>query len=151
MIHHKSAERIFRIAAALPPTELSLSDALNLQKAQELCWEAMECDDSGRATQLAIAATKLTPFCADAFNLLANLICYNDAERLLLLGWATRVAQIACRDRIAEDTGHLHGFTDARPYMRARTALAATLRRVGCYEEALHHYEELLRVEHNDY
>jgi tetratricopeptide (TPR) repeat protein len=151
MVHRGTIERIFRIAADLPPGELSLKDALNLEKAQELCWEAMECRDSRAATRLAIAAAKLTPFCADAFNLLADLVCSNDAERLSLLQWATRVGEIACRDRIAEDTGDLHAFVDARPYMRARTALAETLRRVGCYEEALRHYEELLRLEANDH
>jgi tetratricopeptide (TPR) repeat protein len=151
MIHHPSADRIFRIASAMPPAELALSDALNLPKAQELCWEAMDCADFKKATRLAIAAVKLTPFCADAFNLLADLICSNDAERLLLLSWATRVGEIACRERIAEADGHLHGWIDARPYMRARTALAETLRRVGCYEEALQHFEEMLSLEHNDH
>src|SRR5437667_8161943 len=34
MIQHKCAERIFRIAATLPPTELPLWEVLNLQKAQ---------------------------------------------------------------------------------------------------------------------
>jgi tetratricopeptide (TPR) repeat protein len=151
MIHPKTAERIFRIATSLPPYELSLSDAINLPKAQQLCWDAMECQNRNEVVRLAVEATKLTPFCADAFNLLADLICCNDAEQLLLLNWATRVGEIACRDRITEDTGHLHGFVDARPYMRARTALAETLRRVSCYEEALRHYEELLRLEHNDH
>lgn len=131
MVHRSAIERVFRIAAGLPPSELSLKDALNLEKAQDLCWEAMECRDSRKAARLAIAAAKLTPFCADAFNLLADLICSSDAERLLLLGWARRVGEIVCRDRIGEETGHLHGFVDARPYMRARTALAETLRRVG--------------------
>lgn len=151
MVRNDTVRRIFRIAAGLPPSELSLADALNLEKAQELCWEAMECRNSTEAARLAIAAAKLTPFCTDAFNLLADLICSNDAERLLLLQWAARAGEITCRDRIAEDTGHLHGFVDARPYMRARTALAETLRRVGCYEEALRHYEELLRMEQNDH
>jgi hypothetical protein len=153
MFHHKTVERIFRIASSLPPTELTLEDALNLGKAQSLCWAAMECGpgEADEAVRLAVAAIDLTPCCADAFYLLADHICYEDAERLLLLGWATRVGELACRDRIAEETGHLHGFIDARPYTRARTALAHTLRRVGCYEDALRHYEELQRVEHADH
>jgi tetratricopeptide (TPR) repeat protein len=151
MAQRSTIEWIFRIAAGLPPSELSLKDALNLEKAQELCWEAMECRDAREATRLAMTAAKLTPFCTDAFNLLADLICSNDAERLLLLQWATRVGEIVSRDRIADAGGHLHGWVDARPYMRARTALAETLKRVGCYEEALRHYEELLRLEHNDH
>lgn len=151
MVHHKTAERIFRIASSLPPTELSLNDALNLEKAQQLCWTAMECVDNEEATDLAVEATKLTTFCADAFLILADSICYNQAERLILLHWATRVGELCCRARIAEDTGHLHGFLDARPYMRARTQLAWTLRELGCYEEAVAHYEELLRVERNDH
>lgn len=151
MVHHKTAERIFRVASSLPPTELSLDDAMNLEKAQQLCWDAMECSDNEEATRLAVEATKLTTFCADAFLILADSICYNQAERLLLLRWATRVGELCCRGHIAEDTGHLHGFLDARPYMRARTQLAWTLRELGCYEEAVAHYEELLRVEHNDH
>lgn len=151
MVHHKTAERIFRIALSLPPTELSLSDAINLPKAQQLCWDAMESPDRDEIIQLAVEATKLTPLCADAFTLLADAICYNDADRLILFGWATRVGELCCRERIAENTSHLHGFIDARPYMRARTALAETLRRVGRYEEALQHYEELLSMERYDH
>jgi tetratricopeptide (TPR) repeat protein len=151
MIHPKAAERIFRIATSLPPHELSLSDAINLPKAQQLCWDAMECQDRNEVVRLAIEATKLTALCADAFNLLADSICYNDADRLILLRWAARVGELCCRERIAENTGHLHGFVDARPYMRARTQLAWTLRELGCYEEAVAHYEELLRVEANDH
>lgn len=82
---------------------------------------------------------------------LADLICCNDAERLLLLRWATRVGKLCCRDRIHESTGHLHGFLDARPYMRARTQLAWTLRALGCYEEAVGHYEALLHAERHDH
>jgi tetratricopeptide (TPR) repeat protein len=150
MVHHKTAERIFRIATSLSPHELSLDDAMNLAKAQQLCWTAMECDDPSEAIRLAVEATKLTPLCADAFNLLAHLICYNDAERLILLRWATRVGELCCRNRIAENTGHIHGFHDARPYLRARTELAWTLRQLGCYEEAVSHYEALLSMEHQD-
>lgn len=151
MVHHKAAERIFRIAMSLPPTELALNDAMNLEKAQQLCWDAMESSGNEDATKLAVEATKLTTFCADAFLILADNICYNHAERLILLRWATRVGELCCREHIAEDTGHLHGFLDARPYMRARTQLAWTLRELGCYEEAVAHYEELLRVERNDH
>lgn len=151
MIHHKSAKRIFRIAASLPPHELTLADAINLSKAQQLCWEAMESSNREEIVRLAIQATNLTSLCADAFNLLADTICYDDAERLLLLRWATRVGELCCRERITEDTGHLHGFIAARPYMRARTQLAWTLRELGCYEEAVVHYEELLRIERHDH
>jgi len=151
MVNSKTAERIFGIATSLPPHELSLSDAINLPKAQQLCWDAMECQDRNEVVRLAIEATKLTALCADAFNLLADSICYHDADRLILLRWATRVGELCCRERIAENTGHLHGFIDARPYMRARTQLAWTLRELGCYEEAVAHYEELLRVEANDH
>lgn len=151
MVHHKTVERIFRIAASLPPYELTLNDAMNLEKAQELCWNAMETDDREEIVRLAVKATKFTSLCGDAFNLLADTICYDHAERLLLLRWATRVGELCCRERITEDTGHLHGFIDARPYMRARTELAWALREVGCYEEALMHYEELLRFERNDH
>jgi len=151
MVHHKTAERIFRIATSLPPYELSLDDAMNLPKAQQLCWTAMECGDRSEAIRLAVEATKLTPLCADAFNLLADYICYNEAERLTLLRWATRVGELCCRNRIAENTGHIHGFLDARPYLRARTELAWTLRQLGCYEEAVSHYEALLSMEHQDH
>jgi hypothetical protein len=40
MAHRGTVERIFTIAAGLPPSELSLTDASNLEKAQKLCWDA---------------------------------------------------------------------------------------------------------------
>jgi hypothetical protein len=42
------------------------------------------------------------------------------------------VGELCCRDHLAEEAGHLHGFLDARPYMRARTQLAWTRRERTC-------------------
>ncbi len=97
----------------------------------------------------AVEAINLTPMCADAFILLAEGICYNASDRLLLLQWATRVGEICCQDKIAENSGHLHAFLDARPYLRARLQLAQTFRELGCYEEAINHFEALLKMERN--
>ena len=55
----------------------------------------MECNDTDEVIRLAVEAVKLTPLCADAFNLLADSICYNNAERVTLTRWATRAANSA--------------------------------------------------------
>ncbi len=50
----------------------------------------------------------------------------------------------------AEDAGDFWLIFETRPYMRARAALAATLWRLGCREEAVAHKRELLRLNLRD-
>jgi tetratricopeptide (TPR) repeat protein len=50
----------------------------------------------------------------------------------------------------AENAGHFWGMTETRPYMRARFALAESLTSAGRIDEAITHYQELLRLNPND-
>ncbi len=50
----------------------------------------------------------------------------------------------------AQNVGHFWGITATRPYMRARFGLAESLTALGRTDEAIEHYQELLRLNPND-
>ena len=60
---------------------------------------------------------------------------------------AERTLGSAC---FAENVGHFWGITETRPYMRARFGLAESLTAAGRIDEAMTHYQELLRLNPND-
>ena len=49
-----------------------------------------------------------------------------------------------------EDVGHFWGILETRPYMRARHGLAMGLWEMGQRDEAVEHYQEMLRLNPND-
>ncbi|RUX11572.1 tetratricopeptide repeat protein, partial [Mesorhizobium sp. M2A.F.Ca.ET.042.01.1.1] len=49
-----------------------------------------------------------------------------------------------------EYAGHFWGFLETRPYMRARAGLAAALWRLGRHQEAIGHYQAMLKLNPND-
>ncbi|MDR3401265.1 MAG: tetratricopeptide repeat protein [Chthoniobacter sp.] len=85
------------------------------------------------------------------FSLLADYACNNEAERILLLQWAVRVGAIAIREHFTADLGYFWGINETRPYMRARFSLARALRDLGCYEEAIAHFEALMQLDTDDH
>ena len=50
----------------------------------------------------------------------------------------------------AEETGNFWGVVETRPYMRAKAGLAQCLWTMGRQEEAINHYQELLKLNPND-
>jgi tetratricopeptide (TPR) repeat protein len=120
-----------------------------LEQAQELAYDAMEA--SGRLKiKLAKRALSVSPDCADAYVILGETSTSPEEAR----DWYQRGVETGARaigaDNFAALRGKFWEHLETRPYMRARLALARTLRELGHENEALEHYRELLRLNPND-
>ena len=119
-----------------------------LEQAQELAYDALEA--SGRLRiKLARKALSLSADCADACVTLGNAALTPEAA----LEWYQRGVDAGARaigtERLSE-ARDLWEHLDARPYMRARVALAQLLKETGRSDEAIDHYRDLLRINQND-
>jgi tetratricopeptide (TPR) repeat protein len=119
-----------------------------LEQAQEVAYDATEA--SGRLRiKLARKALSLSPDCADACVILGNAALTPEAA----LEWYQRGVDAGARaigpERLS-DARDLWEHLDARPYMRARFALAQLLEASGRSSEAVDHYRDLLRMNRND-
>jgi tetratricopeptide (TPR) repeat protein len=122
-----------------------------LQKAQDLMYQAWEERNPGRRIILAHEALAISPDCADAYVLLAE-------EEAGSLGHALEYYQqgVEAGERalgkayFKENAGHFWGLLETRPYMRARQGLANTLWELGREEESLPHYRDMLRLNPGD-
>ena len=118
-------------------------------KAQELIDRAVE--ERGRMRiKLAREALRLWPDCAEGWVLQAEQM--PDLERRRdLYQKAVEAAERALGPRpFTEDVGHFWGMLETRPYMRARNGLAGALWEAGRRDEAIAHWQELLRLNPND-
>lgn len=121
-----------------------------LDLAQEKAFEAMEAPTAGKRVALARAALALSPRCADAYLVLAQET--HDADEALDL---YRRAVAAGAEAVGElafnnDVGLFWGLIQTRPYMRARHELALALWEGGDRDEAIGHYQDMLRLNPND-
>jgi tetratricopeptide (TPR) repeat protein len=116
------------------------------EDAQELAYQALEAHTAGEARALAAKALELDPACIDALNAMAGSESMGPevaAERMKEV--AVKAELALGEDFITENKGQLWGRVEARPYLRARMALASLLERSGQLKEALPHFEALLR------
>lgn len=121
----------------------------SLEKAQDLCYQAFDTPGR-RAVQLARQAAGICPDCADAYVILAEHSGTLEAE-LDYYAKGTAAGERALGPAAFEEqVGHFWGMTSTRPYMRARLGLATTLEQQGRMDEAVEHYQELLRLNPND-
>jgi len=131
------------------PDEIEFTPGTDLEKAQDICYQAFDARGR-RRIQLAKKAIKVCPDCADAYVILAERTA--DPEKGGdLYAKAVEVGERALGEkRFQEDAGHFWGMTDTRPYMRARLGLAQRLDMMGRTEEAVGHYQALLRLNPGD-
>jgi len=118
------------------------------ERAQELCFEAFDTHGR-RRVQLARRALEICPDCADAYVILA------EQAGTLEAAFESYTAGVAAGERalgtaFEEHVGHFWGVLATRPYMRARFGLAQCLEQHGRTEEAVDHYQEMLRLNPND-
>jgi tetratricopeptide (TPR) repeat protein len=120
-----------------------------LEQAQELAYDALEATGR-RRIKLARRALTLSPDCAAACIVLGEAAATPEAA----LDWYQRGVEAGERAigsaHFADGVGQFWGLIGTRPYMRARLALAETLRTLGRIDEALDHYKELLRLNPDD-
>lgn len=120
-----------------------------LEKAQDLIYRAVEARGR-RRTQLARKALNLSPDCADAYVTLAEQAASPEAACDLYAQGVAAGERALGPLTFEEDAGHFWGIVRTRPYMRARFGLAQCLKDLGQVDEAIGHYQALLRLNPND-
>jgi len=131
------------------PDDIVFTPGTALEKAQDLCYQAFDARGR-RQMQLAKKAIETCPDCADAYVILAERTSDPEKGRDLYAKAAEAGRRALGEKRFQEDAGHFWGMTDTRPYMRARFGLAQCLDATGRREEAVGHYQALLRLNPGD-
>lgn len=122
-----------------------------LDEAQQLIYDAWEAPSRQRTTKLARQALDLSPDCADAYLLLADLASTNFRERFDYLRQGVDAGRRAIGKAFFRDhVGEFWGWLETRPFMRVMAALADTLWETGQADEALALWREMLRLNPND-
>ena len=121
-----------------------------LGTAQELMYQAFDEPDEKRRVQLANEALGICPDCADAHVLLAEH-AENRKEALRHFEQGVAAGERALgTTAFQRDVGHFWGILETRPYLRARSGLAHSLWTAGRREEAVQHFQDMLRLNPND-
>lgn len=120
-----------------------------LERAQELCFDAFGTHGR-RRVQLARQALAICPDCADAYVILAEQAGTLEAEFDHYAEGVAAGERALGPEAFEEHVGHFWGVSSTRPYMRARFGLAQCLEQLGRAEEAVDHYQEMLRLNPND-
>jgi tetratricopeptide (TPR) repeat protein len=118
------------------------------ERAHDLALQAYDWTGRRRLA-LARQALELWPDCAEAYIILAEHQA--TPERALpLFEQAVAAGRRAIGEGFDTMAGAMWGHLHARPYMRARLELAETLEELGREDEAVAHFQELLRLNEHD-
>lgn len=121
-----------------------------LEQAQDIMYEAWSASGK-RRVQLALRALEISKDCADAYVLLAEEAAADLVQAKKLYEKGVMAGERALGPQAFEqDAGHFWGILETRPYMRARFGLAHCLWLLGEREQAIEHYQEMLRLNPND-
>lgn len=122
--------------------------------AQEHAYNAMEAmanEDWELAQHEAMKAIKLDPNCVDALTVMSQLGSENETELIDNLRRTVERGEKSLGTKFfQENVGWFWGLLETRPYMRARAQLAGLLSESGRVDEAIGHWEEMLRLNPND-
>jgi tetratricopeptide (TPR) repeat protein len=121
-----------------------------LDLAQEKAFEAMEAPRAKERIALAKEALALSPLCSDAYLVLAREAANADEALDLYRRAVAAGAEALGEAAFQNDVGSFWGLIQTRPYMRARHELALALWRSSHRDEAVAHYQEMLRLNPND-
>jgi tetratricopeptide (TPR) repeat protein len=132
-----------------PFDEIPSAATTPLEHAQNLIYQAFEARGR-RRIQLARKALELSPDCADAYVLLAEQATSPEAARDLYAQAVAAGKRALGPLTFEEQAGHFWGIVQTRPYMRARFGLARCLEEVSQVDDAISHYQELLRLNPTD-
>jgi tetratricopeptide (TPR) repeat protein len=121
-----------------------------LEQAQDIMYQAWDATGA-RRIRLARKALTVSEDCADAYVLLAEeaVKTIEEARELFEKGVAAGERALGPK-AFEEDAGHFWGIIETRPYMRARAGLAGCLYNMGKREEAVAHYQDMLRLNPGD-
>ena len=122
-----------------------------LERAQELMYQAFEEPNPGKRIALAHEALSISPNCADAYVLLAEEEADTIQRALEYYQQGVMAGERALgKAFFEENAGDFWAILETRPYMRARQGLADVLWRLKRQDEALGHYREMLRLNPGD-
>jgi tetratricopeptide (TPR) repeat protein len=142
-----AAQMIEYFAAQLAASRVS--DAVDA--AQEIMFDAWECEDPRKRINMARKALKTSPDCADAYVLLAEETASTPEQAIDLYAQGVAAGERALGPAaFAEDVGMFWGLLETRPYMRSRLGLALALWDAGRFDEAVSHAESMLGLNPND-
>lgn len=130
-----------------PPPAPPMTD---LDRAQNLIYEAHEARTKAQTVKLARKALEVSADCADGYVMLAELNAKVLPEALALYEAGVKAGERALGDEFDELKGHFWGFIETRPYMRARQGVATTLWEMGRLAEAASHMDAMLELNPND-
>ncbi|MCH6266562.1 tetratricopeptide repeat protein, partial [Neobacillus citreus] len=117
----------------------------NEDRAQELVFEALRADGV-KVLHLIQEAININPYCVDAFVLLGD-IAQKPEESAGLYWHGIQVGEKHLgKEFFKENEGYFWGLIETRPYMRAKFNYAETIFLLGKTDEAIEHYEELLKL-----
>ncbi|SDF03274.1 hypothetical protein [Rhodospira trueperi] len=107
---------------------LGEAEADPLNAAQDIMYDAWECETKRDRIALAKRALGISELCADAWLLLAEEEAKGVIEKRAVLEKAVAAGEQAVRhvlgeEAFEEEEGHFWGILETRPYMRARAAL----------------------------
>ncbi len=131
-----------------PMDEIESTASTPLERAQDLASQAYDWTGRKRV-QLARQALAISPDCAEAYVLLAEL-AHKPELALGFYEQAVAAGRRALGESFEGLVGEFWGHLETRPYMRARFELAEMLEHVGRVGEAIAHYQELLRLNPTD-
>ena len=121
-----------------------------LQQAQDLCWDAWDEPDRNKARRMARKALKISPDCADAYNILADTITsWKKAAELYEQGVKAGRKTLG-EAYFKENEGHFWSLIESRPYIRAVNGLADCFWHLDRYAESVGLYQEILRLNPGD-
>lgn len=119
------------------------------ERAQQLFHEALEVEGRMR-TKLAREALRIWPDCADALVLRAEAMPDLEHRTRLYREAIAAAERTLGPEPFANDIGHFWKMVETRPYMRARNGYAECLWDAGRRDEAIEHWNELLRFNPGD-
>jgi hypothetical protein len=119
-----------------------------LGQAQDMIYDAWEIADPVKRVSMARKALKISPDCADAYVLLAE-IATTPAQALYRRGVVVGESALGKRTFV-EHVGDFWGLLETRRYMRARAGLALSPWACNQRDEAIAHRRATLTLNPND-
>ncbi len=125
-------------------------DEDSYNRADELIGEAYLISDRDACIACAWEALELSPYCAAAYNLLAEESGIPD-EKASFYEKGMRAGRLVLGEQFfRENVGKFWLLSEARPYMRALRGSADCFRKAGALDRAIELYRELLRLNPGD-
>lgn len=119
-------------------------------KAQDLIYEAWECDDPDEAIKLAEKAIKLDENCADAYNLLAEYGSESPKDALEYYAKGIEGGKKSIGKDFEKFKGEFWGFHETRPFMRSMSGYSNVLWTLGEKNKSIEIMKEMLELNPND-